>query len=81
MSIREPAADRHRVLWVEDVRCRGVVDDDGILQISTDLRKILYLIRHDRDQESSSSTYLDVISLMVVTALSEKPMMYNAMDI
>jgi hypothetical protein len=28
MSVREPAADGYRVLRVEDVRCRRVVDDD-----------------------------------------------------
>lgn len=28
VSVREPAADGYRVLGVEDVRCRRVVDDD-----------------------------------------------------
>lgn len=41
VGIREPAADWDGVLRVEDVRRRGVVDDDGILQIPPDLRQVL----------------------------------------
>lgn len=38
VGVREPAADRDGVLWVEDVGSGRVVDDDGILEITTDLR-------------------------------------------
>lgn len=41
MGVREPAADRDGVLRVEDIRSRRVVDNDGILQITTDLREVL----------------------------------------
>lgn len=37
MSVREPATDGNRVLRVEDVGCGGIIDDDGFLQVSTDL--------------------------------------------
>ena len=37
VRVREPAADRDGVLRVEDVRRGRVVDDDGVLEIATDL--------------------------------------------
>jgi hypothetical protein len=43
VSIREPAADWDGVLGMEDVRCRRVVDNDGVLQIPADLRQVLGL--------------------------------------
>ena len=42
MSIREPAADRNGVLWMENVRGRRVVDDYGLPEITTDLGKVLH---------------------------------------
>lgn len=44
MSIREPAADRYRMLRVEDVRGRGVVDDDGFSQVTANLREIFDIV-------------------------------------
>jgi hypothetical protein len=44
VGIREPTADGNGVLRVEDVRCRRVVDDDGVLQVSADLRQILHVV-------------------------------------
>lgn len=44
MRVGEPAADRDCVLRVEDVRCRRVVDDDGFLEVSSDLGKILLAV-------------------------------------
>ena len=41
MRVGEPAADRHSVLRVEDVRGRGVVDNDRLAQVTADLRQIL----------------------------------------
>lgn len=64
MSIREPTADGNGVLWVKDVRCWRVVDDDGTFQVSPDLRKIF-----------------DIVTLMVVATLAEKPMMDDVVDI
>ena len=43
MGVREPAADRDGVLRVEDVRRGRVVDNDSVLQVTTDLREILRL--------------------------------------
>lgn len=44
MRIRKPAADRYGVLRVEDVGCGGVVDNDGILQVSANLGKVLDVV-------------------------------------
>jgi len=41
MGVREPAADRNGVLRVEDVTGRRVIDDDGVLEIPAQVRKIL----------------------------------------
>ena len=54
VRVRKPAADRNSVLGVEYVGGRRVVDDDGVFQISSNLRKVL-----------------DIVSLVVVAALSE----------
>lgn len=43
VGIREPAADRDGVLRVEDIRGWRVVDNDSVLQVTADLRKILRL--------------------------------------
>lgn len=44
VGVREPAADRDRVLRVEDVRRGRVVDNNGVLQVTTDLREILHRV-------------------------------------
>ena len=41
VSIREPAADWDGVLGVEDVGRRRVVDDDGLFEVSANLRQVL----------------------------------------
>jgi len=41
VSIREPTANRHGMLWMKDIACRGVIDDDGILKVTTKLGEIL----------------------------------------
>lgn len=41
MCVREPAADGYRVLRVEDVGSRRVVNDDGFPKVTANLRKIL----------------------------------------
>ena len=64
MSVGKPTADGHSMLGVEDVRRRRVVNDDGVLEISSDLREIL-----------------DVVALVVVTALAEEPMMDDFVNI
>lgn len=54
MRVGEPAADWNSVLGVEYVGGRRVVYDDGVFQVSSNLRKVL-----------------DIVSLVVVAALSE----------
>lgn len=44
MRIGKPAAYRDGMLWVENVGCRRVVDDDGVLQVSTDLGEVLDVV-------------------------------------
>lgn len=44
MCITEPAANGHRVLWMEDVAGGRIVDDDGFLQVSSHLTQILDII-------------------------------------
>ena len=44
MGVGKPAADRNSMLRVEDVGGRGVVDDDGILEISPYLGEILDVV-------------------------------------
>lgn len=41
MRIREPTANRYRVLRMKYVRCRRVVDDDCFLEIAANLGQIL----------------------------------------
>jgi hypothetical protein len=43
VGIREPAADWDGMLRVEDIRGWRVVDNDSVLQVTTDLREILRL--------------------------------------
>ena len=64
MRIGKPAADGHGMLGVEDVRCGRVVDDDGVLQVTSDLREVF-----------------DVVSLVVVAALAEQPVVDNLVDV
>ena len=52
------------MLGVEDVGCRRVVDDDGVLQLTPNLGEVL-----------------DVVSLVIVAALSEKPVVHDVVDI
>ena len=42
MCVREPAADGYRVLRMENVRSRRVVNDNGFSEITANLRKILH---------------------------------------
>jgi len=64
MGVRKPAAYRHSMLWMENIRRWRIVDDDGFSQIAANLREVF-----------------DIVSLMVVTTLTEKAMMNNMIDI
>ena len=44
MCVAEPTADGDSVLWVENVRCRRVIDDYGLFEISTHLRKVFDVV-------------------------------------
>ena len=41
VRVREPTANWYGVLRVEDIGGRGIVNDDSILQITSNLREIL----------------------------------------
>lgn len=64
VGVGEPATNGDRVLGMENVRRRRVVDDDGVFQVSSHLRKIL-----------------DVVSMVIVAALAEQPVVYDLVDI
>jgi len=64
VRIREPTADGDSVLWVENIRRRRVIDDDGVLQVASNLREVL-----------------DVVSLMVIATLPEKPVVDDFVDV
>jgi len=64
VCVRKPTANGDSVLWVEDVRCRRIINDDCFTQITSDLRKIF-----------------DVISLVIITTLTEQSMVHNVMDV
>jgi len=44
MGVREPGTNRYCMLRMEDVRGRGVVNDDGLFELTTDLRQVLVLL-------------------------------------
>lgn len=52
------------MLWVEYIGSRRIVDDNGIFQVSANLRQVL-----------------DVVALVVVTALPEQPMVDHFVDV
>lgn len=79
MGVAEPRANRYGVLWVEDVRCGRVVNDDCLSEISANLGKILEFVLVSRQTPSRKPAYLDVVSLMIVAALAEQTMMHNMM--
>jgi hypothetical protein len=49
VGVGEPAADRNGMLGMEDVGGWGIVDDDGLLQITADLREVLFRLELDVD--------------------------------
>lgn len=82
MGVREPAADRDGVLRVEDVRGWRVVDNDGVLQVTANLREILeYMSTQDTMGAGVEKTYLDIVTLVIITAFAEQPVMYNTMNV
>lgn len=81
MCIREPTANRHGVLGVEDVRSRRVVDDDRLLEVTSHLRKVLPngLVRSRIHM--ARGTCLDIVALVVIATLSEQAVVDYAVDI
>ena len=49
MCIREPRANRNRVLWVEYVRRGRIIDDDCFLQVSSYLGQVLLYVSSTQD--------------------------------
>ena len=44
VRVAEPAANRYSMLWVEDVACRRIINDDGFSQIASNLAEILDVV-------------------------------------
>lgn len=44
MRIREPTADWHGVLGVEDIRGWRVVDDDGVFEVASNLGQVFDVV-------------------------------------
>lgn len=44
VRVREPATYRERMLGVEDVGCGGVIDDDGVFEIPSDLGQVFDVV-------------------------------------
>lgn len=66
-------------MGVKNIRCWGIVDDDGISNVSTELRKVLEHKENEAPkltQQWMSCTDLYVVSTMIVTTLSEQTMSY-----
>lgn len=80
VSIRKPAADRNRVLGMEDVRGGRVVNDYGILEVATNLREILYSVSLEEDCQVCDA-YLDIVALVIIATLAEKTVVNNAVDV
>lgn len=81
VRVREPAADGNGVLRVENVRRGRVVDDDGVLEITTNLRQILVPVRRDTVHRKRMATYFYIVSLMVVTAFAEEAVVHHTVDV
>ena len=72
MCVGEPTADGYRVLWMEYVRGRGVIYNYCLPKVTADLGKILYkLLAGMFYTNLARGTNLDIISLVVVTTVSE----------
>lgn len=71
VRVREPAADGYRVLGMEDVGRRGVVDNNGFSEVPSDLGKVLHDSSESVIAPRSNDTDLHIIPLVIVTALSE----------
>jgi len=74
----EPRGYRHRIVRVEDVGRRRVIDDDGVCYRTAELREILSVekgkFRCAPLAPGITDTDLDVVATMVVAALSEEAM-------
>jgi hypothetical protein len=44
VGVREPTADRHRVLGVENVRSRRIVDNYCVFEVAPNLGQVLYIV-------------------------------------
>lgn len=73
MCIGEPTADGYRMLWVEYVRGRRVVDNYCLSKVAANLGEILckLLAKVVFGQNSLEGTDLNVVSLVIITTVSE----------
>lgn len=72
MCVGEPTADGYRMLWMEYVRGRRIVDNYCLSKVTTNLGEILCrLLASLFCANLLEGTDLDVVSLVIVTAVSE----------
>ena len=72
VSVRKPAANGYRVLGVENVGCRRVVNDDCLSNVTPNLGKILYTCQQlNSVRRGEQITNLDIVSLVVIATVPE----------
>lgn len=63
------------MLRMENVRCWRIVDDDGISEVTANLRKILGITAKSKlivyERGSARGIYFNIVSLMIITAVSK----------
>lgn len=65
---------------MENVRRRRVVDDDCVFQVAADLRQILIVLVWAWVW-IGLTTYLDVVTLVVVATFAEETVVYNTVNV
>ena len=82
MGVREPTANGYRMLRMKYIRRRGIINNDRFSKITTNLRKVLQKsVQRIRPITSKKQTNFDIISLVIVTTISEESMVDDMMDV
>ena len=64
MGVGEPATDGDCMLWMEDVGCGRIIDDDSLSQVTAHLGKVLELNQYCSPISSDNSiANLNVVAL------------------
>ena len=81
MSVREPAANGYRMLRMKYIRRGGIINYNRFSKITADLRKVLQKSVQNTRLIASQQTNFDIISLVIVTAISKESMVDDMMDV